>query len=431
MGRSKTTQGRRARRAGARLGAVWAVVWLAGACGQRSEDAVAPAAPTVVSLGPENVVRVEPMKLESGPVISGSLQARRLASVRAEMGGSILDVNAEQGQAVKEGEVLARVEERTLREQVLAASSTLRVARNALQVAKADEQRNQVLVKQGVITRRDFERTQLARTQAEGQLAEAQARLKLAQDQLARTKVTAPFNGVVSERQVNAGDIVQPGAPLFTVVDPATLRLEASVPAAQLGQVKVGTPVDFQVNGYADRAFKGEVERINPAVDPATGQVRIYVSIPNSEQTLLSGLFALGRVASQAKEALAVPVDALDTRQEPPTVQRISNGKVEQVAVTTGLRDDVAQTVEVRQGLKAGDVVLLGSARDLTHGTPVKLTAAPEGPKKQRPATPPEAQQGVGGAGSASGGSGPMQAPVPAPAAAGAPTQPAQQAPAK
>ncbi|MFB1482407.1 efflux RND transporter periplasmic adaptor subunit [Corallococcus sp. RDP092CA] len=431
MGRTEETTGRRARRAGRQLGAVLTVAWLAGACGQRSEQAAEPTAPAVVSLGPENVVRVEPLRLESGPVISGTLQARRLASVRAEVGGSILAVEADQGQTVKEGQLLARVEEGTLREQVLAASSTVRVARNALQVAKADEQRNQILVKQGVITRRDFERAQLARTQAEGQLADAQARLKLAQDQLGRTKVTAPFDGVVSERQVHAGDIVQPGAPLFTVVDPATLRLEASVPAAQLGQVQVGTPVDFRVNGYAGRAFKGQVERINPAVDPATGQVRIYVSIPNTEQVLLSGLFAEGRVASQAKQALAVPVDALDTRQEPPTVQRIANGKVEEVAVTVGLRDDVAQTVEVTSGLRAGDVVLLGSARDLTNGTPVKLTAAPEGPKQQRPAAPPEppqaeAAQGVGGAGSASGGSGPARAP----AAAGARTPPAQ-APAK
>ncbi|TSC27610.1 efflux RND transporter periplasmic adaptor subunit [Corallococcus sp. Z5C101001] len=420
MGRAETTTGRRASRTGPRLGGLLAIAWLAGACGQRSEQAVASTAPVVVSLGPENVVRVEPQRLETGPVISGSLQARRLASVRAEVGGSIVEVKADQGQAVKEGDLLARVEEGTLREQVLAASSTVRVARNALQVAKEDEQRNQLLVKQGVITRRDFDRMQLARTQAEGQLADAQARLKLAQDQLGRTKVAAPFAGVVSERQVHTGDIVQPGAPLFTVVDPGTLWLEASVPAAQLAQVKVGTSVDFRVNGYADRAFRGQVERINPAVDPATGQVRIYVNIPNSEQVLLSGLFAQGRVASQSKEALAVPLDALDTRQEPPTVQRIADGKVEEVAVTLGLRDDVAQTVEVRSGLKAGDVVLLGSARDLTSGTPVKLTAAPGAQRK--PAAPREGQ-GVGGAGGASG------APVQAPDAGTAAT-PAQ-APAK
>ncbi|RKH05543.1 efflux RND transporter periplasmic adaptor subunit [Corallococcus sp. CA047B] len=419
MRRADSTTGRRASRVGLLLG----VLWLGAACGQRSEEAAAPTTPQVVSLGPENVVRVSPTQLQSGPIISGSLQARRVASVRAEVGGSILEVKADQGQAVKEGDLLARVEEGTLREQVLAASSTLRVARSALQVAKADEQRNRMLVQKGVITRRDFERAQLSRTQAEGQLAEAQARLKLAQDQLGRTKVTAPFTGVVSERQVHSGDIVQPGAPLFTVVDPATLRLEASVPAAQLDQVKVGTQVDFRVNGYADRAFQGRVALINPAVDPATGQVRIYVSIPNSEQMLLSGLFAEGRVASQAKQALAVPVDALDTRQEPPTVQRITDGRVEQVAVTLGLKDDVAQRVEVRSGLKAGDVVLLGSARDLTEGTPVKVSATPEG--RQKPGAPQEAQ-GVGGAGNASGA--PPQAPA-AGTSASAPTQPPAKAP--
>ncbi|MCY1046580.1 efflux RND transporter periplasmic adaptor subunit [Corallococcus sp. bb12-1] len=423
MRRADSTTGRRASRAGLRLGALLGVFWLGTGCGQRSEEAAAPTTPQVVSLGPENVVRVAPRELQSGPIISGSLQARRVANVRAEVGGSILEVKADQGQTVKEGDLLARVEEGTLREQVLAATSTLRVARNALQVSKADEQRNQMLVKQGVITRRDFERAQLARTQAEGQLAEAQARLRLAQDQLGRTKVTAPFTGVVSERQVHSGDIVQPGAPLFTVVDPATLRLEASVPAAQLDQVKVGTRVDFRVNGYPDRAFQGEVALINPAVDPATGQVRIYVRIPNTEQVLLSGLFAEGRVASQAKQALAVPVDALDTRQEPPTVQRISGGKVEQVAVTLGLRDDVAQSVEVRSGLKDGDVVLLGSARDLTEGTPVKVSAAPEGPRK--PGAPQEGQ-GVGGAGNVSGA--PAHAPAPG-TPASAPTQPPAKAP--
>ncbi|MFP2912752.1 efflux RND transporter periplasmic adaptor subunit [Pyxidicoccus sp. 3LFB2] len=299
---------------GWRLGVLLAVGCALAGCNKGSEGAAPPAEP-VVTLGQENVARAEPRELQSGPGISGTLQARKAAAVRAEVGGTILDLKAEQGQAVKKGQELARIEATSQMDQLLAARTAVGAARSALQVAQAEEERNAKLVKAGVITARDFERVQLAVAQAQGQLAEARSRLTLAQEQVGRSRITAPFDGVVSERQASAGDVVQPGAPLFTVVDPRTLRLEASVPAARLEQVKVDTAVEFRVTGYGERAFNGKVERINPVVDPATGQVRIYVAIPNTDLQLLAGLFAEGRVASQARRALAVPTDAIETRE--------------------------------------------------------------------------------------------------------------------
>ncbi|MFP2961574.1 efflux RND transporter periplasmic adaptor subunit [Myxococcus sp. 1LA] len=198
----------------------------------------------------------------------------------------------------------------------------------------------------------------------------------------------------MSERQASAGDVVQPSAPLFTVVDPRTLRLEASVPAAQLEQVQVDTPVEFQVTGYGDRAFRGTVERINPVVDPATGQVRIYVAIPNTDLQLLAGLFAEGRVASKGARTLAIPIDAIDDTGTEPAVLRIHQGRVQRVNVTLGLRDEVSRQVEVRSGLEDGDVVLLGAARDeVTEGARVKVTPP-------RPDAKPVQEQGPGVGGS-------------------------------
>ncbi|WP_043709473.1 efflux RND transporter periplasmic adaptor subunit [Corallococcus macrosporus] len=328
-----------------------------------------------LTLGEENVARAEVQQLRSGPGISGTLQARTAAAVRAEVGGTILDIKAQQGQVVKKGEELARIEDVTLKDQLIAASAAVRTARSALQVAEAEQERAARLSKAGVITQRDFERAELAMEQARGQLAEARSRHALAREQLNRARVTAPFAGVVSERQASAGDVVQPGAPLFTVVDPRTLRLEASVPAAQLEQVQVDTPVEFQVTGYGDRAFRGTVERINPVVDPATGQVRLYVAIPNTDLQLLAGLFAEGRVASKGARTLAVPIDAIDDTGTEPAVLRIHQGRVQRVDVTLGLRDDVSRQVEVRSGLEDGDVVLLGAARDeVTEGARVKVT---------------------------------------------------------
>ena len=247
----------------------------------------------------------------------------------------------------------------------------------------------------GVITTRDFEQAELARRQAQAQVSEARTRRSLAREQLGRTRVTAPFKGVVSERHASAGDIVQPGAPLYTVVDPTSLRLEASVPAVQLESLSTGTEVDFTVSGYSDRKFVGRIERINPTVDPATGQVRLYVTLPNLEQTLLSGLFAQGRVASEEREVPAAPLSAVDVSAEPPTVMRVRDDTVERVPVTLGLRDEVAGLIELRSGVEQGDVLLRGSARELSEGTPVTVRARPSQDTEQ---------PGVGGGGSQEGG---------------------------
>jgi RND family efflux transporter MFP subunit len=365
------------------------VAALVGCNGQKTEAAAAPKAEAPVSLGTENVTRVEPRKLESGPVISGSLQARRAATLRAEVGGALLEVKVEQGQPVKRGDLLARIDDAALQDQLIAARSAARVTENALQVARAEEERSAKLAESGVITQRDFDRVKLARQQAEAQLSEAQARLALTQDQLNRTRITAPYDGVVSERQANAGDVVAPGTPLVTVVDPTSLRLEAAVPAEYASQLQVGTPVAFRVAGYGEQGFAGKIERVNPVVDPATGQVRIYVAIPNTEQTLLAGLFAQGRVASESREALAVPLSAVDLRGTSPVVLRVKEGRVERATVELGLRDEVAQQVEIRSGLQAGDVVLLGSAKDLAEGTRVQVAQAPAQQGQGQGLTPP------------------------------------------
>jgi RND family efflux transporter MFP subunit len=263
----------------------------------------------------------------------------------------------------------------------------VRVAESALRVAVVEEERSGLLAKEEVITPRELERAQLARHQAQAQLSEAQSRMALMREQVGRTRIIAPFDGVVSERQANAGDVVQPGAPLLTVVDPRSLELEASVPAGFAGKIEVGTPVDFRLPGDAERTFSGKIDRINPAVDPSTGQVRIYVTIPNVEQSLLVGLFAQGRVASESRDALALPIEAVDLRTTQPSVMRVRNGRLERVPVTTGLRDEVARQLEVRSGLQDGDVVVLGSTRELAEGTRVQVTQ-PARPQGQNPTTP-------------------------------------------
>jgi RND family efflux transporter MFP subunit len=210
-------------------------------------------------------------------------------------------------------------------------------------------------------------------------VADAASRLASASKALRDATVRAPFAGVISELPISAGDVVQGGAGgatlLAVVVDPSELTLEASVPAEHLGAITRGAQVEFRLNGLGDKVVTGKVDRINPAVDAVTRQVRIYVAVPNRDGALASGLFAEGRVTVEARRALAIPLNALDPRATAPAVKRLRGGVVESVPVVPGLRDELRERVAVT-GLSRGDTVLVGGALGTPTGSSVRITRA-------------------------------------------------------
>jgi RND family efflux transporter MFP subunit len=327
------------------------------------------------TIGAENIAVVTSGVLQSGPTVSGSLMPEREAAVRAQVGGSVLQTFVDQGQAVRAGQTLGRIESGGLQDVYLSARSGVTSASNNADIARRELERAQKLLAAGAIAERDIEQARRSAISANAALADARARLATAQKQVGNTIITAPISGVVSDRQVSAGDVVQPGALLFTVVDPSSMRLEGSVPAEQLSQVRLGAPVTFTVNGYPGRTFTGKVTRVNPTADPATRQVRIVVSIPNAEGRLVGGLFATGRLASESRTGMVVPVSAVDSRSNVPAVFRIKGGKVERVPVQLGLRDEGAERVEIASGVQVGDTLLLGAAQGITPGTIVKVSS--------------------------------------------------------
>lgn len=326
-------------------------------------------------VGPENIAIVTAKQIRSGPAISGTLQPEEQATVRAEVGGAILQTYAEQGDQVRKGEVLARIDDTALRAAELSARAAVTTAQNTVDVDKREVDRNDVLLKAGAIAERDLELVRNQYSAALAQLANAKAVLANAQKQLTKATVVAPFSGVVSARQVSAGDVVQPGGALYTIVNPATMRLEASVPAEQLSAVHRGAPVDFTVSGYPNRAFTGHVTQINPVADPATRQVRIIVSLPNVNGVLVGGLFADGHVSSDIRTAPVAPIAAVDETGISPFVTEIKNGLARRANVTLGIRDAAAETVEIRSGVQIGDTLLVGAARGITEKTPVRVNA--------------------------------------------------------
>jgi membrane fusion protein, multidrug efflux system len=340
--------------------------------GEQRTSAESPAAPTAVQVGQENIVTVGRGDIVAGPIISGELRAEIEARVRAEIGGPIVQVNAEEGQTVQKGALLGRIEATAIEDARRSAASTLTSAENQLTVARREAERTEQLVAAGALAARDLDLSRANVVAAEAQVADARSRLVGAQEQAGDAVLRAPISGIVSERAVNAGDVVSPGTALFTIIDPRSMRLEASVPSEELGVLRVGATVQFTVRGY-EQPFEGRIERISPQADPVTRQVPIFVAIPNVGGRLVAGLFAEGRVVSAAARGLVVPQNAVNTSDQSPWALRVSNGKAERVNVTIGLRDPRTERLEITSGLNEGDIVLRGAAQGITPGTPVNV----------------------------------------------------------
>ena len=349
---------------------------LATACSGSEEKTAAatPATPAAVQVGQENVVTVKREEIVTGPIISGELRAQREATVRAELGGSMVAVNVEEGQTIRKGTVLGRIEAITLEDTRQSAASAVSSAENQLAVARREAERTEQLVSAGALAARDLDIAKANVTAAEAQVADARARLVSAQKQLGDAVLRAPIDGIVSDRPVNVGDVVSPGTALFTIIDPSSMRLEASVPSEELSALRVGAAVQFSVRGY-EQPFQGRIERVSPQADPVTRQVPIFVAIPNVGGRLVAGLFAEGRVVSAAADGLVVPGNAVNTTEESPWVLRVANGKAEKVPVTLGLRDPRTERVQIASGVYEGDVLLRGAGQGITPGTPVSVGA--------------------------------------------------------
>ncbi|HSJ33390.1 MAG TPA: efflux RND transporter periplasmic adaptor subunit [Longimicrobiales bacterium] len=352
---------------------------VAAVSGRTRVEAAAPQEAPAVTVGQESIHVVESGAVSTGPVISGSLQPERKATVRAEVAGAVLSTSVDVGQTVRQGQVLARIDDLAIRAGYESAQSAVRAADGAAQVARRNVQRMETLAGEGAVAERAVEDARTAGLAAERQLADARAALAQAEKLLSKTVLRAPISGVVAERSANAGDVVQPGMALLTVVDPSSMQLEASVQSEQLASVRVGAPVEFRVNGYA-QSFTGTVDRVSPVADPVTRQVRVFISIPNAQNRLVGGLFAEGRIQAETRSGLTAPAMAVqmvaggaDGRAE---ALRIRDGVVERVEVVVGLRDVESETIEIAAGVVAGDTLLIGAARTVTPGTPVVVAGA-------------------------------------------------------
>jgi RND family efflux transporter MFP subunit len=344
--------------------------WLLVGCGGApSEEPATPDETPPVQVSATGISVADTAVIASGPALSGTLVAHRSAQLRPQVNGTILAMLAREGQSVAAGQLLAVLDTMVLADQARSARLAVRSAELAYETAKRNQARSEQLHQAGAIADREVESSRDQAAAAQANLEDIRSRSAAASKQLSNALVRAPFAGVVSEVPMSVGDVVQVGGPtaVAVVVDPTTLELEAGVPAQNLADLKPGALAEFSVSAHPGKLFSGTIARVNPTVDATTGQLRLYMRVPNLNHELAAGLFAEGRVTVTSVRGIAVPFTAIDERTPTPTVKRIRGGKVEVVPVTLGLRDDLAERVQVLSGLSRGDTVLVGGAL----GTPV------------------------------------------------------------
>lgn len=345
-------------------------------------------------LSPEDLSTLQTNAIASGPVITGSVQPERNADLRAEVSAIVIQVLKENGDAVKRGDVLVRLDETAIRDSLTSAEEATRAAGQSLDQSQRMYERMGTLRTSGMTSTQALEDAEIKRNNAQSDLAAAKTRSVQARQQLQRTVVRAPFDGIVSERKVSNGDTAQIGKELIKVIDPTSMRFEGLVSADRIAAVKVGQTVRFAINGYPGKTFAGKVRRVDPAANAVTRQVAVLVDFADAARPGVAGLYAEGRIESDSVAALMLPESSLVKEGDNAYAWRVRGKVLNKVALNIGMRDERSGQWEVRGGLAVGDTVLRNPGAGMKDGQAVELAAATRPPAATASASTPALSKG-------------------------------------
>jgi membrane fusion protein (multidrug efflux system) len=360
------------------------IAGLAG-CGRgdpKPPGAAAVAKGPTLLIAPEDLRSIGVSDAAQGPVVTGSIQPERRADLRAEVSAVVLQVLKENGENVRAGELLVRLDDTSIRDSLASAEEAARASTQAFDQAERQVQRQKTLQAQGMTSMQALEDAEVRRNNAQSDLVAAKARVVSARQQMRRTEVRAPFDGVVSDRKVSAGDTAAIGKELLKVIDPRSMRFEGLVSADRMHEIRAGQDVSFRVNGHPDTTFIGKVKRVDATANPTTRQVEVLVEFANAGTSQaaprVAGLYAEGRIAAAGPQSAMLPEAAIVRSGGQAYVWRVStrDRTLAKVPVQLGERDPRRGEYPLRGGLSPGDQILRNPASTLLDGQKVEFAAA-------------------------------------------------------
>ncbi|HEY5790293.1 MAG TPA: efflux RND transporter periplasmic adaptor subunit [Gammaproteobacteria bacterium] len=307
-------------------------------------------------------VAVETVTVATGQVSAtitavGTLQADESVVIRPEIAGLVTEISFAEGRPVERGATLVRLDDSILRAELAQAEADLAQARR-------EYERNLDLFKKGSGSAR-------ARDEATAALEVNTARIALARARLDKTRIRAPFGGLLGLRAVSVGDYVTPGQALVNLEDVDPVKVDFRVPEVFLARLRPGQQLSLEVDAFPGQAFSGEVYALDPRIDAEGRSIALRARIDNLEGVLRPGLFArVQLVTARRDDALLVPEEAVFARGEQLFVYRVVDGKAVLTPVRLGTRQGAK--VEVAEGLAAGEQVVSAGHHKLRPGAPVR-----------------------------------------------------------
>ena len=332
-------------------------------------------AQTVVELGSSDVVQVNTVTLAQGLPISGPLKAVSSAIVKARVPGELQGLRVREGDSVKAGQVIARIDATEFQARVRQARQQAQAAKAQVDIARRNFDNNRSLVEQGFISKTALDSSTSTLAAAEATYQAAQAGADVASKSMVDTVLLAPISGLISQRLAQPGERVAVDARIVEIVDLSQLELEASLSASESLDVRVGQSATLQIEGTA-KPVNAKVVRINPSAVAGSRAVLVYLAV-ESAPGLRQGLFAQGTLGTQQVQALAVPLNAVRTDKPQPYVQLVVDNKIVHQTVEMGARGEVnGQAMVAVKGVAEKAKVVSGSVGTLRDSSTVKLTPA-------------------------------------------------------
>lgn len=327
---------------------------------------------TAVELSPADLIQAKTIDLTQGLAISGPLKAVNSAVIKARVAGELQGLTVREGDFVKAGQVIARVDSTEFQARVRQAQQQALSAKAQVDIAKRSFENNRSLVDQGFISKTALESSMATLAAAESNYGAAQAGADVASKSLEDTVLRAPISGLIAQRLAQTGERIAVDARVVEIVDLSRLEMEANLSATDSLDIKVGQIAQLTIEGTA-KPITARVVRVNPSAVAGSRAVLAYLAI-ESGANLRQGLFAQGLLRTGTTHTMAVPLNAIRTDKPLPYVQVVNKDQVEHLTVELGARGDVnGEPMAGIKGLPENATLLSGSVGALRAGTLVKI----------------------------------------------------------
>ncbi len=332
----------------------------------------APKPEAIIELASTDIATAQVLELSEGLPISGSLKAANSAVVKARVSGELQGLTVREGDVVKAGQIIARVDASEYQARVRQAQQSADAAKAQVDIAQRAYDNNKALVNQGFISATALETTAASLAGTKSTHASALAGVDVARKSLEDTVLKAPISGIISQRAAQPGERVGIEARVVEIIDISRLELEANLGAAESVDVRIGQQAKLQFEGR-NESVAATVSRINPSAVAGSRSVLVYLSVA-STAGLRQGLFAQGTLGTARVQTLSVPLSAVRNDKPSPYVQVLQNDAINHQSVELGARGDALGTTMVAvKNISAGTKVTLASAGFIRDGTKVKI----------------------------------------------------------